>query len=215
MGRGAGLGRRGQGGSQLPAELGWASGDLRAGGRTRVGGGLCAGSPRRAPACHMGVHQGGGGLVKGPERPEAVGTAGLATDRVGGSPGGLGPPLSAPLVQDGGSRGQGGGEVALVWSRTQTLLWGKSTGQPLPGSPAGHGRISQGPGPSHGTPVGRPLGRPAEVRAAALSALLLALEASSSWTGFTDGNLRRHHLPAASSPSSFRPQLCDGHLRTV
>ena len=149
---------------------------------------------------HMGVHQGGGGLVKGPDRPEAVGTAGLATDRVGGSPGGLGPPPSAPLVQDGGSRGQGGREVALVWSQTQTLLWGKSTGQPLPGSPAGHGPISQGPGPSHGTPVGRPTRWPAEVHAAALSALLLALEVSPSWTGFTDGNLRRHHLPAPSSP---------------
>lgn len=120
-----------------------------------------------------------------------------AGGRQGGrEPWGFGAPSVSPLVQDGGGRGQGGGEVALMWSQTQTLLWGKSTGQPLPGSPAGHAPISRGPRPSHGTPVGCPLGRPADVRAAALSTLLLALEVSPSWTGFMDGNLTSPPPPA-------------------
>lgn len=44
--------------------------------------------------------------MKGPDRPEAAGTATLVAGRVGGSPGGLGPPLSAPWCRMGVAAGR-------------------------------------------------------------------------------------------------------------
>lgn len=92
VGRAAGLGRRGQGGGQLPAELGWASGDLRAGGRARVGGGLCAGSPRRAPASVIwGSVREEGAWSKAPTGPRLWALLGWQRTGWEGAPGVWGP----------------------------------------------------------------------------------------------------------------------------
>lgn len=182
----------------------WASGDLRAGGRARVGGGLCAGSLRRAPASVMwGPIRQEGAWSKAPTGPRLWASPRWWQAGWAGAPGVWGPLHQPRWCRMGVAAGRVAGKSHSCGHKRKHFSGASQQ--------ANHFRAALQP-----TPLPRaPLGRPADVRAAALSTLLLALEVSPSWTGFMDGNLRVHHLPTPSSPRAPLGYSSDGHPRSV